>query len=172
MYSPYILTTKKQKGQSLTHPEIEFLVNGYTSGQIPDDEMATWLKAVFDHGMNHEETMHYTRTMLRSGMQLDFTHLNGFVVDKHSTGGVGDKISIVLAPLLAACGCYVPMLAGRGLGHTQGTIDKLETIPGYRPTLSLPEFQHIFSYINPRSLLPIKSIILSISTILLNSFCI
>ena len=81
--------------------------------------------------------------MINSGITLDFSHLNGFVLDKHSTGGVGDKVSLVLGPLLAACGCYIPMLAGRGLGHTGGTIDKLESLPGYKTTLSLDEFQKI-----------------------------
>ena len=143
MFSPYSVTEKKQSGNSLSQSEIEFMVNGYTAGTISDDEMSPWLKAVFDHGMKHEETLHYTQSMLHSGVTLDFSHLNGYVIDKHSTGGIGDKISIILGPLLAACGCYIPMLAGRGLGHTQGTIDKLETIPGYHPSLSLPKFQQI-----------------------------
>ena len=143
MLSPHILIAKKQSGKSLTQSEIEFIVNGYTSDKIPDDEMAAWLKAVFDHGMNYEETLNYTRTMLKSGIQLDFSHLKGFVVDKHSTGGVGDKVSLVLAPLLAACGCYVPMLAGRGLEHTGGTIDKLETISGYNTSLNIQSFSNI-----------------------------
>jgi len=140
MYSPNILIAKKQNGEGFTYPEIQFIVNGYTSGKISDDEMSTWLKAVYDNGMNREETIHYTKTMLKSGIELDLSHLNGFVVDKHSTGGVGDKISLVLAPLLAACGCYVPMLAGRGLEHTGGTIDKLETIPGYKTSLNIKKF--------------------------------
>jgi len=143
MLSPHTLTTKKISGKSFTQSDIEFIVNGYTSGKISDDEMTSWLKVVFDHGMNHEETLHYTRTMLESGVQLDFSHLPGFVLDKHSTGGVGDKVSLILGPLLATCGCYVPMLSGRGLGHTQGTIDKLESIPGYRSSLPLSEFQQI-----------------------------
>ncbi len=143
MISPYSVTEEKQNGNSLSQSEIEFIVNGYTAGTISDDEMTMWLKAVFDHGMNQEETLKYTQSMLNSGVTLDFSNLPGFVIDKHSTGGVGDKVSIVLAPLLAACGCYIPMLAGRGLGHTQGTIDKLETIPGYRPSLSLLEFQQM-----------------------------
>ena len=143
MFSPESVAEKKQRGQSLSQSEIEFIVNGYTAGSILDNEMTIWLKAVFDHGMNHEETLNYTQSMLNSGAQLDFSHLPGYVIDKHSTGGVGDKISLILGPLLAACSCYVPMLSGRGLGHTQGTIDKLETIPGYRLSLSLSEFQQI-----------------------------
>ena len=143
MFSPESVSEKKQSGKSLSQSEIEFIVNGYTAGSIFDDEMTIWLKAVFDHGMNHEETLNYTQSMLNSGAQLDFSHLPGYVIDKHSTGGVGDKISLILGPLLAACNCYVPMLSGRGLGHTQGTIDKLETIPGYRLSLSLSEFQQM-----------------------------
>ena len=143
MFSLDTVTEKKQSGNNLSQPEIEFIINGYTAGTISDDEMTIWLKTVFDHGMNHEETLNYTQSMLNSGIILDFSHLPGFVIDKHSTGGVGDKVSIILAPLLATCGCYVPMLAGRGLGHTQGTIDKLESIPGYRSSLSLLEFQQI-----------------------------
>ena len=143
MFLPDSITKKKQRGKRLSQSEIEFIVNGYTAGTILDDEMTRWLKAVFKHGMNHDETMDYTRTMLNSGAQLDFSHLPGYVIDKHSTGGVGDKVSLILGPLLAACGCSVPMLAGRGLGHTQGTIDKLETIPGYCSSLNLPQFQRI-----------------------------
>ena len=116
---------QKQSGEILSNTNIQFIVDGYTSGVISDDEMTTWLIAVFQNGMSHEETLEYTRVMLNSGITLDFSHLNGLVLDKHSTGGVGDKVSIILAPLLASCGLYIPMLAGRGLGHTQGTIDKL-----------------------------------------------
>ena len=134
---------QKQSGDILSNTNIQFIVDGYTSGVISDDEMTTWLTAVFQNGMSHEETLEYTKVMLNSGMTLDFSHLNGFVLDKHSTGGVGDKVSLVLGPLLAACGCYIPMLAGRGLGHTGGTIDKLESIPGYKTALSLAEFQKI-----------------------------
>jgi len=110
---------------------------------ISDDEMTIWLNAVFQNGMSHEETLEYTKLMLNSGITLDFSHLNGLVLDKHSTGGVGDKVSIILAPLLASCGLYIPMLAGRGLGHTQGTIDKLEAIPKYKTALSLTKFKQI-----------------------------
>ena len=119
------------------------MVNGYTSGLISDDEMTSWLNAVFQNGMSHEETLNYTRAMVDSGVTLDFSNLPGYVLDKHSTGGVGDKVSLILGPLLAACGCYVPMLAGRGLAHTGGTIDKLESIPGYKTALSLAEFKNI-----------------------------
>ena len=143
MLSTVSITEKKQKGESLFQPEIEFIVNGYTAGTISDDDMTCWLQAIVQQGMSHEETVDYTSSLLNSGAQLDFSHLSGYVIDKHSTGGVGDKISLILGPLLAVCSCYVPMLSGRGLGHTQGTIDKLETIPGYRLSLSLSEFQQI-----------------------------
>jgi pyrimidine-nucleoside phosphorylase len=134
---------QKQSGGILSNTNIQYIVNGYTSGVISDDEMTAWLDAVFQNGMSHEETLDYTRAMVNSGVTLDFSHLPGYVLDKHSTGGVGDKVSLVLGPLLAVCGCYVPMLAGRGLGHTGGTIDKLESIPGYKTTLSLTEFQKV-----------------------------
>ena len=123
MFSTVSITEKKQNGGSLSQPEIEFIVNGYTAGTISDDDMTYWLKAIYKQGMSHEETVDYTGSILNSGAQLDFAHLPGYVVDKHSTGGVGDKVSLILGPLLAACDCYVPMLSGRGLLHTQGTID-------------------------------------------------
>jgi len=134
---------QKQSGGILSNTNIQYIVNGYTSGVISDDEMTAWLNAVFQNGMSHEETLDYTRAMVNSGVTLDFSHLPGYVLDKHSTGGVGDKVSLVLGPLLASCKCYVPMLAGRGLGHTGGTIDKLESIPGYKTALSLTEFQKV-----------------------------
>jgi pyrimidine-nucleoside phosphorylase len=134
---------QKQSGGILSNTNIQYIVNGYTSGLISDDEMTAWLNAVFQNGMSHEETLDYTRAMVNSGVTLNFSHLPGFVLDKHSTGGVGDKVSLVLGPLLAVCGCYIPMLAGRGLAHTGGTIDKLESIPGYKTALSLTEFQNI-----------------------------
>ena len=143
MVSLETIVHQKQSGGILSNTNIQYIVNGYTSGVILDDEMTTWLNAVFQNGMSHEETLDYTRAMVNSGVTLDFSHLPGYVLDKHSTGGVGDKVSLVLGPLLASCKCYVPMLAGRGLGHTGGTIDKLESIPGYKTALSLTEFQKI-----------------------------
>ena len=143
MYSIQKLISKKNKGEAFTKSEINFIVSGYTIGKISDKDMAGWLQSVFDFGMNTKETRNYTHSMLNSGERIDFSYLDGFVIDKHSTGGVGDKVSIVLGPILAACGCYVPMLAGRGLEHTGGTIDKLETIPGYKAELSLDKFKHI-----------------------------
>ena len=143
MVSLETIIHQKQSGEILSNTNIQYIVNGYTSGVISDDEMTTWLNAVFQNGMSHEETLDYTRAMVNSGVTLDFSHLPGYVLDKHSTGGVGDKVSLVLGPLLASCGCYVPMLAGRGLAHTGGTIDKLESIPGYKTALSLTEFQKV-----------------------------
>ena len=143
MVSLESIIQQKQSGGILSNTNIQYIVNGYTSGLISDDEMTAWLNAVFQNGMSHEETLNYTRTMVNSGDTLNFSHLPGFVLDKHSTGGVGDKVSLVLGPLLAVCGCYIPMLAGRGLAHTGGTIDKLESIPGYKTALSLTEFQNI-----------------------------
>lgn len=134
---------QKKSGGILSNTHIQDMVNGYTSGIISDDEMTAWLKAVYNQGMSHDETLNYTKTMVNSGVTLNFSHLPGYVLDKHSTGGVGDKVSLILGPLLAACGCYVPMLAGRGLAHTGGTIDKLESIPGYKTTLTLAEFKNI-----------------------------
>ena len=143
MVSLESIIQQKQSGGILSNTNIQYIINGYTSGLISDDEMTAWLNAVFQNGMSHEETLNYTRTMVNSGVTLNFSHLPGFVLDKHSTGGVGDKVSLVLGPLLAVCGCYIPMLAGRGLAHTGGTIDKLESIPGYKTALSLTEFQNI-----------------------------
>ena len=143
MVSLETIVHQKQSGGILSNTNIQYIVNGYTSGVISDDEMTAWLNAVFQNGMSHEETLDYTRAMVNSGVTLDFSHLPGYVLDKHSTGGVGDKVSLVLGPLLASCRCYVPMLAGRGLGHTGGTIDKLESIPGYKTALSLTEFQEV-----------------------------
>ncbi len=127
----------------LSDNEITTLVTQYSAGEITDAQMTVWLQAVMKNGLTLSETAVYTQAILHSGKQLDFSHLPGFVVDKHSTGGVGDKVSFILGPILAACGCYVPMVAGRGLGHTGGTIDKLETIPGYNCEISVEKFVQI-----------------------------
>ncbi len=137
------LIEKTLSNKPLSKNEILYLVNGYTQENISDDQMTGWLKAVFTHGLSSSETETYTEALLHSGEILDFSHLPGYVIDKHSTGGVGDKVSLILGPILAACGCYVPMVAGRGLAHTGGTIDKLETIPNYKSTLSLTDFSAI-----------------------------
>ena len=127
----------------LSDNEIATLITQFTAGEITDTEMTVWLQTVVKNGLTPSETSAYTEAILHSGKQLDFSHLHGFVVDKHSTGGVGDKVSFILGPILAACGCYVPMVAGRGLGHTGGTIDKLETIPGYNCEISVEKFSQI-----------------------------
>jgi pyrimidine-nucleoside phosphorylase len=126
------LIVKKREGGILTREEIEFLIEGYVRGKVPDYQMAGWAMAVFFQGMSFEETGFLTRAMIASGDAMDLAGVAGPLVDKHSTGGVGDKVSLILAPLAAACGCVVPMMSGRALGHTGGTLDKLESIPGYR----------------------------------------
>lgn len=134
------IIAKKGDGGSLTREEIGFLLHGYLSGAIPDYQMSAFLMAVFIRGMEQEETENLTWGMMNSGKILDLGFIPGIKVDKHSTGGVGDKVSLILAPLVACCGVPVPMVSGRGLGHTGGTLDKLESIPGFETDLSLEEF--------------------------------
>ena len=135
------LIHKKRDAGSLTRGELFFLIEQYAQGAVPDYQMSAWLMAVFFRGMNAEETAHLTEAMLRSGQVLDLSSIPGTKVDKHSTGGVGDKTSLVVAPAVAAAGVPVPMISGRGLGHTGGTLDKLEAIPGFNVGLSLDEFR-------------------------------
>jgi pyrimidine-nucleoside phosphorylase len=134
---------RKRDGQELTKGEISAFIEGYTRGTIPDYQASAMAMAVFFKGMTAAETVALTESMMRTGEVLDLRELPGPKVDKHSTGGVGDKTSLVLAPLAAACGVYVPMISGRGLGHTGGTLDKLESIPGFRVGLSLDEFRAV-----------------------------
>ncbi len=133
------LIRAKRDGRALSAAEIRFLVDGLADESIPAEQVSAFAMAVFLNGMNFEEAGELTLAMAHSGTVLDWSGagLDGPVVDKHSTGGVGDKVSIMLAPIAAACGCYVPMISGRGLGHTGGTTDKIESIPGYR---SMPDF--------------------------------
>jgi pyrimidine-nucleoside phosphorylase len=135
------LIVKKRDGESLGPGEISFLIQGYVGGEVADYQMASLAMAIFFRGMSFEEYL--TRAMIESGQTLDLSGVPGPLIDKHSTGGVGDKVSLVLAPLAAACGCVVPMMSGRGLGHTGGTLDKLEAIPGYRTDLSEKRFVEI-----------------------------
>ncbi|HLK63868.1 MAG TPA: thymidine phosphorylase [Bryobacteraceae bacterium] len=134
------LIQRKRDGQELAPEEIEFLVEGYTREEIPDYQMSAFLMAVFFSGMSDREVSRLTECMLRSGDTVDLSDIPGVKVDKHSTGGVGDKTSFIVAPLAAAAGVVVPMMSGRALGHTGGTLDKLESIPGFRTNLTAEEF--------------------------------
>ncbi len=137
------LLRRKRDGQKLTPAEIKWLIQNYTRGEIPAYQMSAWLMAVYLRGMNKEETTALTEAMLNSGQVLDLSNLPGPKVDKHSTGGVGDKVSLILAPLVSACGVIVPMVSGRSLGHTGGTLDKLASIPGFKTNLKLTEFYQV-----------------------------
>jgi pyrimidine-nucleoside phosphorylase len=137
------LIERKRDAGRLTPDEIQWLITEYTADRIPDYQMSSLLMAVFKEGLDPAELAAWTEAMLHSGDTLDFSHMEAPKVDKHSTGGVGDKVSIPLAPMVAACGVAVPMMSGRGLGHTGGTLDKLETIPGFRTALDPPEFRAI-----------------------------
>jgi len=132
---------KKRDKERLSKEEIGFFVKGYTNGTIPDYQAAAFLMAVYLNGMDNEEAFILTEHMMHSGTVFDFSHIDAIKVDKHSTGGVGDKISLPLAPLVASFGVVVPMISGRALGHTGGTLDKLESIKGYRTRLSPDEFK-------------------------------
>lgn len=134
---------RKRDGAELSREEITSFIQRYTRGEVPDYQASALAMAVFFRGMTAAETVALTEAMMRTGEVLDLSDLPGPKVDKHSTGGVGDKTSMVLAPLAAACGVYVPMISGRGLGHTGGTLDKLESIPGFRVQLSLDEFRSV-----------------------------
>ncbi len=139
-FNPVELIVKKRNGLRLNKDEISFFVQNYINGNIPDYQMSSLLMSIFFQGMEMNEIIDLTGSYIESGARIDFdTYLN--TIDKHSTGGVGDKISIILAPVMAACGAYVPMISGRGLGHTGGTLDKLEAIPGFKTRFSDEEFK-------------------------------
>ncbi|HVZ14940.1 MAG TPA: thymidine phosphorylase, partial [Bauldia sp.] len=129
---PQEVIRRKRDGEPLTREEIAFMVEGLTAGTVSEGQVAAFAMAVFFKGMTREEAVALTLAMRDSGTVLDWSDLDGPVLDKHSTGGIGDNVSLMLAPALAACGAYVPMISGRGLGHTGGTLDKLDSVPGYR----------------------------------------
>ncbi len=133
-----VITVKRDRGE-LSTPQIDWAVDAYTRGEVADEQMSALLMAILLNGMNRREIADWTQAMIRSGERMDWSVLDRPTADKHSTGGVGDKITLPLAPLVAACGAYVPQLSGRGLGHTGGTLDKLESIPGWRASLSNDE---------------------------------
>ncbi len=137
---PAEVIKKKRNGEELSEKEIANFIRLYTTGEIPDYQMSAFLMATYFKGMSENETLALTGAMLHSGKVVDLSHFPGFKVDKHSTGGVGDKTSLILGPIVAAVGMYVPMISGRGLGHTGGTLDKLESIPGFNTQLTLHEF--------------------------------
>src|SRR3982750_4350479 len=135
------LIHRKREGEELSPEEIAYLIDGYTSGEIPDYQMSALLMAICFSGMTDREVSALTERMMNSGSTLDLSGIPGAKGDKHSTGGVGDKTSLVVAPLAAAAGVVVPMMSGRALGHTGGPLDKLESIPGFRTDLTAEEFQ-------------------------------
>jgi pyrimidine-nucleoside phosphorylase len=141
--NPVELIRKKRNGKVFTRDEIGSLIQGYTKNKIPDYQFSALLMAIFLKGMTSEETAALTEAMLYSGKVINLASIKGAKVDKHSTGGVGDKTSLILAPVAAAAGINVPMISGRGLGHTGGTLDKLESIPGFRTNLSLTEYKNV-----------------------------
>lgn len=142
-FLPAEIIKKKRNGIANTKEEIAWLISEYTKGTLPDYQMSAWLMAVYFQGMTSEERLNLTTTMLHSGRVISFPQISQKKVDKHSTGGVGDKTSIILGPIVAACGVTVPMISGRGLGHTGGTLDKLESIPGFNTQLNLNDFTHM-----------------------------
>lgn len=145
MFSAYEIIRKKRDGRTLSKDEIEFFVKEYSSGSLPDYQASSLLMAVFFSGMDDEELLYLTESMMATGVIVDLSDIPGPKADKHSTGGVGDKISLILAPLAAACGVNVPMVSGRGLGHTGGTVDKLESIPGFKTRMSVEEYKKILA---------------------------
>lgn len=143
----YDIIRKKRNGHELTDDELHYVISGYVRGEIPDYQVSAFLMAVFFRGMSETETIRLTGIMLDSGSVLDLSNIARPKIDKHSTGGVGDKVSIILAPLLASAGIVIPGIAGRGLGHTGGTLDKLESIPGFRTDISIAELKDNLTHI-------------------------
>jgi pyrimidine-nucleoside phosphorylase len=143
--NPVELIRKKRDGGTLSREELEAFVSAFVGGEIPDYQMSAFLMAAFFRGMDDRETAAFTDVMLHSGDIVDLSSVPGIKVDKHSTGGVGDKVSLILAPMVAACGVPVPMISGRGLGHTGGTLDKLEAIRGFRTDLDIAEYRRVIA---------------------------
>ncbi len=143
--NPVDIIRKKRDGIKLRRDEIEYFVHGYLTGNVTDYHMSAFLMAVYFQKMDFEETTALTEVMLRSGRSADLSSISSVKVGKHSTGGVGDKVSLILAPMVAACGVCVPMVSGRALGHTGGTLDKLESIPGFRVDLTIDEYTKVIS---------------------------
>ena len=139
---PADLISKKRDGESLSAEEIKWFIDGFLSGTVSEGQMTALLMSVYFRGMSDDETFSLVDVMLNSGARLDFSSSESYVADKHSTGGIGDKVSLVIAPLMVSAGLKIPMIAGRGLGFTGGTVDKLETIPGFNPSPSLSEFKN------------------------------
>ena len=142
-FNPVEIIQNKRNGGTLTREEMEFFIRGYLDGNVAEYQMSALLMAIYFQSMSFDETATFTDIMLHSGIVVDLSSVPGMKVDKHSTGGVGDKVSLILAPMVAACGVPVPMISGRGLGHTGGTLDKLESIPGFRTDLSLDEYKSV-----------------------------
>ncbi len=143
--TPVEVIRKKRDGATLTRDEMHAFISAFVRQEIPDYQMAAFLMAVFFRGMTADERAAFTDVMLHSGVMVDLSNIPGVKVDKHSTGGVGDKVSLILAPMVAACGVPVPMISGRGLGHTGGTLDKLESIPGFRTDLDIEEYKRVIA---------------------------
>lgn len=139
----YDLIMKKRNGEALTEQEIQYMIREYVAGEIPDYQMSAFLMAVYFKGMTEEETLAVTQAVAHSGEMVDLSGIEGVKVDKHSTGGVGDKTTMIIAPIVAACGVKVAKMSGRGLGHTGGTVDKLESIPGLHTSLSREDFFNV-----------------------------
>ena len=139
----YDIIMKKRNGEELSKEEIEEVIEKFVIGDIPDYQMAAFLMAVYFQGMSEKETFNLTLALAASGDIIDLSSINGIKADKHSTGGVGDKTTLIVAPIVAACGVKVAKMSGRGLGHTGGTVDKLEAIPGFKTELASDEFINI-----------------------------
>lgn len=141
--TPYEVIERKRDGNSLNEEEINYFISSFIDGEVEDYQMTALLMAIYFNGLTFEETKYLTNAYIQSGKTIDLSNIPGKKIDKHSTGGVGDKVSIVLAPLIASLGVTVPMISGRGLGHTGGTIDKLESIPGFRTNFSIEQFKRL-----------------------------